>query len=99
MKDAPILSGIFTEAGLERLDTYMDERGFFAKSTLVLEPRTEAPAGTPLRGTYLARAYAVPDTVKALPQAERELTYLRMSDALGISDYHAAERLKIKYVV
>jgi len=78
MKDAPILSGIFTEAGLERLDTYMDERGFFAKSTLVLEPRTEAPAGTPLRGTYLARAYAVPDTVKALPQAERELTYLRM---------------------
>jgi predicted glutamine amidotransferase len=78
IKDAPILSGIFTDTGLKRLDTYMDERGFFAKSTLVLDPRTKVPDGTPLRGTYMARAYQVPANVKAMPREQRELTYLLM---------------------
>jgi hypothetical protein len=89
MKDAPILSGIFTDTGLKRLDTYMDERGFFAKSTLVLDPKTKRPAGTPARGTYMARAYDVPAAIKALPQAERELTYMLMRvelRSMGVAD-------------
>jgi len=78
MKHAPILSGIFTDEGLKRLDTYMDERGFVTKSTLVLEPRTKTPKGTPTRGTYLARAYDIPADLKAKPQADRELAYMLM---------------------
>jgi hypothetical protein len=82
IKDAPILSGIFTDEGLQRLDTYMDERGFLAKSTIALTPRTKAPAGTPVRGTYLARAYEPSAAVRALPQADRELTYMLTRVAL-----------------
>jgi hypothetical protein len=81
-KDAPILSGIFSDEGLKRLDAYMDERGFLAKSTIALEPRTKAPQGTPIRGTYLARSYEPPAAVRALPQAERELTYMLTRVAL-----------------
>ncbi len=78
MKDAPILSGIFTDAGLKRLDAYMDERGFMTRSTLVLDPKTKIPAGTPVRGTYMARAYDFPADLKAKSQAERELACMLM---------------------
>lgn len=78
MKDAPILSGIFTDEGLNRLDAYMGERGFVTRKTLVLDPRTKAPLGTPLRGTYMARAYEVPADLKAKPKAEQELMFMLM---------------------
>ena len=84
MKDAPILSGIFTDEGLKRLDTFMDERGFVTKSTLVLDPKTKVPAGTPVRGTYMARAYEVPADLKGKSQAERELTFMNIRVALRL---------------
>ncbi|MBW2663417.1 MAG: glutamate synthase, partial [Deltaproteobacteria bacterium] len=34
MKDAPILSGVFSEKGLRRLDTFMMEIGFMTKYKL-----------------------------------------------------------------
>jgi len=84
IKDAPILSGIFSDEGLKRLDAYMDDRGFLAKSTLALEPRTKAPEGTPIRGTYLARAYEPPAAVRAMSQADRELEYMKTRVALRL---------------
>ncbi len=84
MKDAPILSGIFTDAGLKRLDAYMDERGFVTKLTLVLDPRTAVPAGTPVRGTYMARAYEVPADLRAKSREERELAYMLMRVELRV---------------
>ena len=78
MKDAPILSGIFTDEGLKRLDAYMGERGFVTRKTLELDPRTKPPLGTPVRGSYIARAYEAPADLKAKSQAERELAYMLM---------------------
>ncbi|MEL7642133.1 MAG: glutamate synthase [Solidesulfovibrio sp.] len=84
-KDAPILSGIFTEDGLKRLDAFMDERGFVTKATLVLDPRTKTPEGTPIRGVYMARAYEIPADLKAASKAERELTYMAIRVALRLT--------------
>lgn len=84
MKDAPILSGIFTDEGLKRLDAFMDERGFVTKATLVLDPQTPTPVGTPVRGTYMARAYEVPADLKAASKAERELTYMNIRVTLRL---------------
>ncbi|MBW1746624.1 MAG: glutamate synthase, partial [Deltaproteobacteria bacterium] len=41
MKDAPILSGVFSEKGLRRLDTFMMEIGFMTKYKLSIKvPKT-----------------------------------------------------------
>ena len=50
MKDAPILSGIFTEEGLKRLDTFMMDIGFMTKYKMSIKvPKNAAcrvsPAG------------------------------------------------------
>jgi len=37
IKDAPILSGIFSEAGLKRLDAYMMDLGFMTKYKLSIK--------------------------------------------------------------
>ncbi|MGE4552538.1 MAG: glutamate synthase [Desulfovibrionaceae bacterium] len=73
MKDCPILSGIFTDEGMQRLDDLMGERGFISRHTLMLNPAGAPPAGTPRRGTYLARAYARPKRWESLTPEEREI--------------------------
>ncbi len=78
MKDAPIISGIFTQKGLSRLDRHMDKHGFRPKLGLELTPQTKRPAGTPTRGVHLARAYDIPAEWKDLSQQELGLKYLRI---------------------
>ena len=53
MKDAPILSGIFSEAGIRRLDIFMMDIGFLTKYKLKIKvPKTPTP-GVPRRDIYL----------------------------------------------
>jgi len=61
MKSAPILSGIFTDSGIKRLDEFMMGIGFMTKYKLSIKaPKQELP-GTPKRDVYLIRAYEYPD--------------------------------------
>ena len=61
MKDAPILSGIFSESGLKRLDTFMMDIGFMTKYRLTIRVPKKPPAGIPKRDIYLIRAYEYPE--------------------------------------
>ncbi|WP_028323910.1 glutamate synthase [Desulfatirhabdium butyrativorans] len=61
MKDAPILSGIFTEKGLKRLDAYMMNIGFMTKYKLSIKVPKTPPPGVPKRDVYLVRAYEYPE--------------------------------------
>jgi glutamate synthase domain-containing protein 1 len=71
--DYPVLSGIFTEQGLARLDAIMSGLGFLTKYSLAVTPRHKPPVGTPLRGTYLARVYQPPAGWAGLSAEEREV--------------------------
>ncbi|MDY6822808.1 MAG: glutamate synthase [Thermodesulfobacteriota bacterium] len=62
IKGAPILSGIFTEAGLKRLDNYMMELGFSTKYKISIKIPKTPPPGVPKRDVYLIRAYEYPET-------------------------------------
>ena len=70
IKDAPILSGIFSEAGLKRLDTYMMDLGFMTKYKLSIKVPKTPPPGVPRRDIYLVRAYEYPEDWDGLPQSE-----------------------------
>jgi len=61
IKDAPILSGIFTESGLKRLDMYMMELGFMTKYKISIKIPKTPPPGVPKRDFYLVRAYEYPE--------------------------------------
>jgi hypothetical protein len=78
LKDHPILSGIFTEAGLRRLDEYMAGQGFAVRHAVRFTPVAEPPRGTPRRGTYVAIAYAVPAGWQALSEEERGRRLVRI---------------------
>ncbi len=66
MKDAPILSGIFTHEGIKRLDNYMMNLGFMTKYKISFKlPKTPA-AGVPKRDVYLVRAYEYPSDWEGL---------------------------------
>ncbi len=70
MKDAPILSGIFTDAGIKRLDRFMMDLGFMTKYKISIKvPKVKLP-GTPKRDVYLIRAYEYPEEWEALPKHE-----------------------------
>ena len=70
MKDAPILSGIFTEEGIRRLDLFMMDQGFLTKYKISLKiPKTPAE-GIPKRDLYLIRAYELPESWDGLEQEE-----------------------------
>jgi glutamate synthase domain-containing protein 1 len=71
MKQSPILSGIFTEAGLGRLDEYMGGRGFRPERSVLFTPESALPAGTPRRGTYAAIAYEPPAAWADMSDDER----------------------------
>ena len=77
IKDAPILSGIFTESGLKRLDMYMMELGFMTKYKISIKIPKTTPPGVPKRDIYLVRAYEYPEEWESLSQ---ETLYDRLLD-------------------
>ncbi len=78
MKDAPILSGIFTDEGLKRLDRFMMDIGFITKFRVTLKVPKIPPPGVPKRDMYLVRAYEYPEEWDDLSQA------VKLSRLLGI---------------
>jgi hypothetical protein len=70
IKDAPILSGIFSEAGLRRLDSFMMDIGFMTKYKISIKVPKTPPPGVPKRDIYLVRAYEYPEEWDGLPQSE-----------------------------
>ena len=72
MKDCPILSGIFTEAGVQRLDAFMGHKGFTLKYDLAITPKGAMPTWTPKRERYIVRAYDIPETWKDLSEEEKK---------------------------
>lgn len=81
IKDAPILSGIFTEAGLKRLDRYMMDVGFMTKYKISLKTPKKPPKGVPKRTNYLIRAYEYPEDWEDLsePAKRDRLTHTRLT--------------------
>jgi len=61
IKDAPILSGIFSEGGLKRLDSFMMDIGFMTKYKISIKVPKTPPPGIPKRDIYLIRAYEYPE--------------------------------------
>ena len=70
IKDAPILSGIFSESGLKRLDTFMMDVGFMTKYKLSIRVPKTPPHGIPKRDIYLVRAYEYPETWEDLTKEQ-----------------------------
>lgn len=69
-RGSPILSGIFTQEGIRRLDRYMMELGLLTKFKFSIRPAKEPPEGTPKRDVYLIRVYEQPSTWEGLTEAE-----------------------------
>jgi glutamate synthase domain-containing protein 1 len=78
MKEAPILSGIFTEAGIKRLDRYMMDLGFMTKYKISIKVPKVPPPGTPRRDVYLIRAYEYPEGWETLPAREVQERLVRI---------------------
>jgi hypothetical protein len=70
IKEAPILSGIFSEKGLRRLDAFMMDIGFMTKYKLTIKVPKQPPPGTPKRDIYLVRAYEYPEEWEDLSRDE-----------------------------
>ncbi len=70
MKDAPILSGIFTEEGIRRLDLFMMDIGFLTKYKISLKLPKKPVKGIPRRDLYLIRAYELPEDWENIDQEE-----------------------------
>ncbi len=71
LKGAPILSGIFTNEGMKRLDQFMINIGFMTKYKMSIKvPKTSPPPGVPKRDRYLIRAYEYPESWEGLSQEE-----------------------------
>ena len=77
-KDAPILSGIFSEKGIKRLDAYMMELGFMTKYRISIKLPKKPPAGIPRRDMYLVRAYEYPEGWENLGEAEQKRRLMRI---------------------
>lgn len=71
MKDAPILSGIFTEKGIRKLDAFMMEIGFMTKYKLSIKVPKTTPPGVPKRDIYLVRAYEYPEEWENMSTEEK----------------------------
>jgi hypothetical protein len=84
MKDAPILSGIFSEAGLKRLDAFMMDVGFMTKYKMSIKVPKTPPAGVPRRDVYLIRAYEYPEEWEGL--TAQELQFRLMTTRLKLRD-------------
>ncbi|MBU0465449.1 MAG: glutamate synthase [Proteobacteria bacterium] len=80
MKEAPILSGIFSEEGIRRLDLFMMDQGFLTKYKISLKIPKKPVEGIPRRSLYLIRAYELPEGWDTLDQDEisRRLMMIRL---------------------
>jgi hypothetical protein len=70
LKNAPILSGIFTREGIKRLDRFMMDIGFMTQYKLTIKVPKTPPPGTPRRDSYLIRAYEYPEEWEDCSQEE-----------------------------
>lgn len=75
LKDYPILSGICSRNGIQRLDEYMDRLGF--KLKYVWTPKIRQVKGIYPRDYYFARVYDYPDSYKDKPMIDKEELLLR----------------------
>lgn len=70
LKGVPILSGIFTNEGLKRLDQFMMNIGFITKYKFSIKVPKNPPPGVPKRDIYLIRAYEYPEDWEGLSESE-----------------------------
>jgi len=80
IKDAPILSGIFTKDGIKRLDTFMMNLGFMTKYKISFKLPKNSPEGVPHRDVYLVRAYEYPEEWegRSFEELGKELMNIRL---------------------
>jgi hypothetical protein len=78
LKDAPILSGIFSEKGIKRLDAHMMDLGFMTKYKISIKLPKTPPAGVPKRDVYLVRAYEYPEEWENLPPETLQLRLMKV---------------------
>jgi len=80
LKGAPILSGIFTNDGLKRLDHFMMNIGFITKYKISIKVPKNPPPGVPRRDIYLIRAYEYPESWEGMSESEirRHLMLIRL---------------------
>jgi predicted glutamine amidotransferase len=80
-KHLPILSGIFTQSGVRRLEEFMAGQGFTPRYRLTLDVKAAPPPGTPRHEIYLAQVYEPPAAWENLPafRRDRELTRIRLA--------------------
>lgn len=80
IKSAPILSGVFSKAGVKRLGCFMLNKGFTTKYKLGFKPSRKPPKGVPRRDIYLVSAYDYPSEWESMPDWQRreKLTSIRM---------------------
>lgn len=69
-RGSPILSGIFSQEGIKKLDRYMMELGLLTKFKLSIRPSSAPPEGTPRRDVYLIRVYEYPYEWEGLSEVE-----------------------------
>jgi glutamate synthase domain-containing protein 1 len=76
MKDSPILSGIFTEDGIRRLDLFMMDIGFMTKYKITIKVPKKNLFNIPKRDVYLIRAYELPEEWEDLDKETLEARFL-----------------------
>ena len=69
-RGCPIMSGIFSQEGIKKLDRYMMELGLLTKFKLSIRPSSAPPEGTPRRDVYLIRVYEYPYEWEGLSEVE-----------------------------
>lgn len=69
-KGRPVLSGIFSDKGLEALDAYMERAGFEVR--FAWEPKITPVTGVERRDHYTAKVYEYPVAYRDRPFAEQE---------------------------
>ena len=70
LNGAPVLSGIFSNEGLKRLDRFMMDVGFITKYKISIKIPKKPPLGVPKRDIYLVRAYEYPEEWEGLSETE-----------------------------
>ena len=96
MKDAPILSGIFTEDGVKRMDAFMLNLGFTTRYKISFK-LPAPPAGVPKRDLYLIRAYDYPSSWETYttPELHHQLMLTRLQ--LKAMDNHHQQNLVFSF--
>lgn len=77
-KEEPILSGIFSNDGLRKLESFMDDHHFKVKYRLSLRQSKNPPIGTPKRDNYEIMAYEYPAEWKNLSKDEIDFRLMMM---------------------